>query len=99
MTALRGADRSSTVTSQWQPRSSKESSVVIPGSTEIDRAQSKSIMFQTDTFFGVQQVKNACQAWRGSLGIVSILQAQLRKVRTDAVWYIANNYESGTPGQ
>lgn len=34
MTALSGAERSSTVTSQWQPRSSKESSVVMPASTE-----------------------------------------------------------------
>lgn len=34
MTALRGADRSSTVTSQWQPLSSKESSAAMPVSTE-----------------------------------------------------------------
>lgn len=37
MTALSGADRSSTVTSQWQPRSSKESSVVMPVSTEEEK--------------------------------------------------------------
>lgn len=37
MTALRGAERSSRVTSQWQPRSSRESSVLMPASTERGR--------------------------------------------------------------
>lgn len=61
MTALSGADRSSTVTSQWQPRSSKESSAVMPVSTEEEKqcllscktSSRRQIvcpgMFQTDT--------------------------------------------------
>lgn len=75
MTALSGADRSSTVISQWQPRSSRESSVVMPASTE---EETQRFFF---FFFQFKQCTNTVQWEKYSVLKVRVFKLQRQDVQ------------------